>query len=38
MGLPTDASQPAVCCWTKFLFQFHLSYACDNNTAAAAID
>ncbi len=24
MGLPTDVSQPAVCCWTKFCFSFIL--------------
>lgn len=22
MVLPTDVSQPAVCCWTKFCFSF----------------
>ena len=38
MGLPPDVSQPAGLLLDKFLFQLHLSYACDNNTAAAAID
>ncbi len=38
MGLQTDVRQPAGLMLDEVLFQLHLSYACDNNTAVVGID